>query len=370
MSRRILTRTLNGQITTNYSKVNPNQGIVTSVFGCTGNLGIHVAHAVGRMGSTLMLPYRFRSSTFSSVRIVRDIGDGTYGQVYYTDFELDKEFVVKAALEKSEHVINCIGAWIEPAWYEIGSTWFSMEAVNIEWPRMLARWSREMGIDRFVHVSMVGADVNSPSALLRQKALAEQAVLEEFPRATIVRPTTIFFEEDKTYTLYYRMQKYFKIVPVPNHGLHIHQPVFAGDVACAIARAVHLKHTQGRIAELGGPIRFTTNDLMTWLADVNDYLDLTVHVPKCLWKIPLFMHERMFRRSGALGSKAPMMTRDWLDRQWLDDCALPERDPELLDWEDLGIAHEDLFRLEEKHFIPMHMYARDGAWSWDRLSKL
>lgn len=97
----------------------------------------------------------------------------TCGQNFETDYEIDKEFVVKSIIEKVDNVINCVGAWQEPGVYENSQSWFSMEAVNVEWPRMLARWCKEMGVLRFVHVSMAGADLNSPSKLLRQKAMSE-----------------------------------------------------------------------------------------------------------------------------------------------------------------------------------------------------
>ncbi|EPY37630.1 NADH dehydrogenase (ubiquinone) 1 alpha subcomplex 9 [Angomonas deanei] len=234
-----------------------------------------------------------------------------------------------------------------------------MEGINVEWPRLLARWSRELGIHRFTHISMVGADLNSPSRLLRQKAEAELAVLEEFPTATIIRSTDIFSENDFSYSKYLKAQRYLKVVPVPNRGERIHQPVFAGDIAEAVARSLLLDHTEGRIAELGGPVRFTTNDLLRWCSECNNQKHLVVHWPKWLFKILATINERGPIHQGvALGTKAPAWNKDWVDRQYIDNCATPERDPELLDWEDFGIPREDLYRMEEKYFITSAMWTQ------------
>jgi NADH dehydrogenase (ubiquinone) 1 alpha subcomplex subunit 9 len=60
-----------------------------------------------------------------------------------------------------------------------------------------------MGVERFIHVSALNADKNPEpkmlkkgSQILRTKALGEEAVREEFPKATIIRPSVMFGESD------------------------------------------------------------------------------------------------------------------------------------------------------------------------------
>lgn len=362
MSRRLYVRNMNGEFSSTWRHGGAEAnalGVNVATFGATGVLGTHI-HAVNAMhGYTNIIPFRFRAGMASGVRQLRAMGDGTMGQNFDTDYEIDKEFVVKAILEKVDNVVNCVGAWQEPTIYENSQSWFSMEAVNVEWPRMLARWSRELGILKFTQVSMVGADLNSPSKLLRQKRQAELAVLEEFPTATIIRSTDIFAENDFSYSKYLKAQRYLKIVPVPNRGQRIHQPVFAGDVAEAVARSLLLDHTEGRIAELGGPVRFTTNDLLRWCAECNGQRHLVAHMPKWFFNFCCHINERYPVHQGALfGTKPPSWNKDWVERQFIDNCATPERDPEMLDWEDFGIPREDLYRLEEKYFITSVMWSK------------
>jgi NADH dehydrogenase (ubiquinone) 1 alpha subcomplex subunit 9 len=364
MSRRMFARSMNGEIAQSFTQTTAKGSLmnVSSIcFGATGVLGNYIHQAALMHNHTMLVPFRFRSGA-SGVRMLRALGTGgTLGQNFDTDFELDKEFVVKSMLEKVDHVFNAIGAWQEPAVYEHSQSWFSMEAINVEWPRMLARWCREMGILRLVHVSMVGADLNSPSKLLRQKAMAEQAVLEEFPTATIIRSSDIFAFDDVSYSRYFKAQRYWKVVPVVNGGQRIHQPVFAGDIGEACCRALLLDHSEGRIAELGGPVRFTTNDLLRYCADCNGQNHLICHVPKWAWKIGTAITERLPLHKGALmGGKPQSWNQDWVERQFIDNCAVPERDPELMDWEDFGIPQEDLFRLEEKYFIPSLMWTKEN----------
>eukprot|EP00759_Apiculatamorpha_spiralis_P057704 PhF_6_TR8751/c0_g1_i1/m.13792/K03953/NDUFA9; NADH dehydrogenase (ubiquinone) 1 alpha subcomplex subunit 9 len=362
MARRSFSRSLNGDVGNSWRNTAHEASMVNvtaACFGATGFVGKFLAGTMAVHRFTNIYPFRWRAGVGGGIRPVRHIWDGTFGQNYPIDYELDKEFVVKHILEKVDNVFNCVGSWNEPTVYEHSNSWFSMEAVNVEWPRMLARWSREMGIERFVHVSMVGADVNSPSKVLRQKALGEIAVLEEFPRATIIRSTDMFAEDDNHYTKYLKAQWYLKVFPVPNQGLRIHQPVFAGDIAEACCRAIRIDYTQGKIAELGGPVRFTTNDLVRWASICNGLNFYTVHLPKPVWKFITKWNERFpWRRGMLIGPRVPSWNKDWVERQFIDNVACPERDPNLLDWEDFGIAKEDLYRLEDKYFLTSMVWTR------------
>jgi len=366
MSRRSFVRNLNGELSNSWRDVYKEASVMnatTAVFGCTGFVGRHVSAVCSYHKFTNILPFRWRGGVDGGVRAMKHINDGTFGQNFAVDYELDKEFVVKHILEKVDSVYNCVGAWQEPAVYQHSSSWYSMESINVEWPRMLARWSRELGIERFIHMSMVGADLNSPSKVLRQKAMSEIAVLEEFPRATIIRSTDMFAEDDWTYTRWLRAHWVMKVFPLINQGLRIHQPVFVGDIAEAAARAIKIDYTQGRIIELGGPVRFTTVDLLRWIAAVEGIPHKCVSVPKPLMKAFGIVNEKWpFRKGLLIGPRPPHMNQDWVERQCLDNIACPERDPELLDWEDLGIAREDLYRLEDKFFLASIIWSHNHTF--------
>jgi uncharacterized protein YbjT (DUF2867 family) len=56
----------------------------------------------------------------------------------------------------------------------------------------VARIAAEEGVGTLVHVSAIGADEESDSGYAETKALGEAAVLEEFPRAMILRPSIVF----------------------------------------------------------------------------------------------------------------------------------------------------------------------------------
>ncbi len=113
----------------------------------------------------------------------------------FQPFHLEDEEAIKKAMRFSNVTINCIG--------KMNSTHnFSQEAVNLEGAARIARLSKAMGVERYVHISSLSQNENpekfvwKPSEFRRTKALGEKAVLAERPDAIIFRPADIWGSGD------------------------------------------------------------------------------------------------------------------------------------------------------------------------------
>jgi NADH dehydrogenase len=113
-----------------------------------------------------------------------------------------------------------------------------------------------------VHVSAIGASVDSPTVYGRTKAEGELVVRGAFPAATIVRPSIVFGAEDHFVNRFAAMMQSGPVAPILRAGVRF-QPVFVADVARAIANAVlEPKSHAGRTFELGGPEVIAMGDLV------------------------------------------------------------------------------------------------------------
>lgn len=72
-----------------------------------------------------------------------------------------------------------------------------MASVHVAGAERIAKIAAESGVSRLVHVSHLNASHTSPSTFYRTKAEGEDRVKAAFPRATIVKPGTMYGSEDK-----------------------------------------------------------------------------------------------------------------------------------------------------------------------------
>ena len=126
---------------------------------------------------------------------------------------------------------------------------------------------------------------NSSSRYARSKAEGEKAVLAAQPDATIFRPSTMFGPEDDFLNKFAAMARMLPALPLIGGGETKFQPVFVGDVAEAIARAVDGNAKAGATYELGGPEVLTFRQLMEYVLAVTERRRLLVPLPFPLAKL-------------------------------------------------------------------------------------
>lgn len=68
--------------------------------------------------------------------------------------------------------------------------------MNIDIAERIARACSKAGVHRLIHFSAAAADPDSASLDFQTKWHAEKAVLAAFPNATIMRPCTIYGQND------------------------------------------------------------------------------------------------------------------------------------------------------------------------------
>jgi len=104
-------------------------------------------------------------------------------------------------------------------------------------------------------------------------------VLGLVPDATIFRPSIMFGPEDDFFNRFGAMARMSPFLPLVGGGHTKFQPVFVGDVAQAIMRAVGGQAKGGTIYELGGPEVKTFRELMEYVLAVTERKRLLLPLP-------------------------------------------------------------------------------------------
>ena len=92
---------------------------------------------------------------------------------------------------------------------------------------------------QLIHVSAIGANERSPSQYARSKAMGENGASARrcHPQSSCV-PPIVFGPEDDFFNKFAAMARLLPALPLIGGGHTLFQPVFAGDVAAAIAAAI------------------------------------------------------------------------------------------------------------------------------------
>lgn len=279
-------------------------GLVT-VFGGSGFVGTQVVRALARRG------WRVRVAVRRPARAWELKPQGDVGQIQAVRCDVTDPAMVSEALKGADAVVNLVGVL-----HETPSRKF--QALHVEASRTVADAAKAAGIGRLVQMSAIGADANSPSAYARTKAQAEAAVRAVLPGAVIVRPSVVFGAGDDFLNKFAAMAGYSPALPLIGGGRTKFQPVYVGDVAEAVARAVVDRDAAGRAFELGGPAVWTFEDILKLVLR-------ETHKSRVLLPIP-FPVARLIGSVAQLTAfvgLAPMLTRDQVLMLQVDNVVAP-----------------------------------------------
>jgi len=241
------------------------QGLVT-VFGGSGFVGAQVVRALAKRGYRVRVAVR-RPGHAYRMRMLGDVG-----QIEVVQANVRVPASVARALTGAEACVNLVGVL-----HESGRQKF--QSVHAMGAKTVAEAAAAAGVKRLAHVSAIGADAGSAAKYARTKALGEAAVREAFPSATILRPSIVFGPGDHFFNRFGQMATLSPVLPLIGGGETRFQPVFVGDVAAAVARAVADPATAGKTYELGGPGVYSFKALMQLMLREIDRKRILLPIP-------------------------------------------------------------------------------------------
>jgi uncharacterized protein YbjT (DUF2867 family) len=184
----------------------------------------------------------------------REGREGGAGQAIRLDVTDPATMLAAAAQVEPDAVVHLVGIIAEK-----GAQTF--QAVHVDGTRhVLAAVPRGA---RYVHMSALGADVNSASGYSASKGRAEALVRESGLRFTIFEPSLIFGVGDDFFGRVLReLVSAAPIVPQIGDGAFPFRPISIQDVAQAFAEAAGSETGLGKTYALTGPQEYTFRQLL------------------------------------------------------------------------------------------------------------
>ena len=239
--------------------------MLIAVTGATGFVGRHIAAVLTRRGHAVRALVRrpIKARTLESLGVERVPGDLA-------------DVAALTTLTRGAHaVVHLVGIIVEkgPA---------TFHAVHVDGTRRVVEAARQAGIERFVHMSAVGArDERGATPYHRTKWHAEQLVRASGLSHAVFRPSIISGPESAPIRTLARLHRWSPVVPVFGDGRFPTQPVWVEDVALAFALSVEQPTLSGAF-ELGGPQVLTYEEFLLAIGRAAGHPRPLVHMPLAL----------------------------------------------------------------------------------------
>lgn len=259
---------------------------LVTIFGGGGFAGRYAAQVLYKTGARLRIVQREPKSAWFLKPL------GALGQTQFVAADIRDADRVREAVRGSDVVINLVGVLTG-----------DFQALHVDGAANVARAAAAEGASSLVHVSAIGADARSPSAYGRSKGEGEAAVRAAFPAATILRPSVLFGREDNFINRFAVMARLAPALPVVRGATKL-QPLYAMDLARAIAAAAFDADHAGKTYELGGPEVLTMRELMAKVGEATGRNRVLIDLPDPV--------SRLFAKMVGWAPGAPITYDQWL----------------------------------------------------------
>ena len=212
------------------------------VFGSTGFIGRSLMKRLLQNGDKLICPVR------NANRVKRNILSGDIGQIEVIEFDIHNLEEIKSLILNADLVINLIGIL-----YEKNN--LSFELVHYLLPKKIANYC-ELYKKPFLHVSGLGSTFQTKSNYLISKKMGEEFIENNNTNHIIIRPSTVYGEEDNFINLFGRMAKILPFLPLIKNGTTKFQPIYVNDLSLLIFNLLNNfeNHKNSNIAAVGNEI--------------------------------------------------------------------------------------------------------------------
>ncbi len=322
-------------------------GRLVTVFGGSGFVGRYVVKALAEHGWRVRVASRRPNLAFDLQP------SGKVGQINAVQANLRYPRSVARAVRDAEAVVNLVGL-LAPSAKQ------TFAALHAEGVATLVEAAKAAGITRFVQVSAIGANASSGSEYARTKAAGEASVLRAFPDAVILRPSVVFGPEDKFFNRFAAMARLMPALPLVGGGKGLLQPVFVGDVAEAVAKALDGAARPGTVYELGGPETRSFAQIMRFVLDTTERRRALMPLPFPAATVVARVTEVVKKASFGLLPEMLDMTQDQVELLKSDNVVSSAAVAEGRTLQGLGIAPQSF-----ESFVPRYLgrYRKTGQYA-------
>ena len=256
----------------------------------------------GQIGRNLIR--KLTSNNYKVTVVTRNIHQKSYiiktqanaGYIDIVESNIFEENKIRGLFKKADICINLVGILFEK---KRGNTFKNIHTV---FPSLLARLSKEYNLKHLIHLSALGISEAKNSDYAISKLAGENEILNNFPLATILRPSVVYSVDDNFTTNFMTLLNRLPFFPLYYNGNTKFAPIHCSDLTDTIFHIIS-KNIYSKIIECVGPEVITFKEILQRLLKL-------INKKRFLIPLPLFaanMSARLFEIM-----PRPILTRDQL----------------------------------------------------------
>lgn len=238
------------------------------LIGGSGFIGKQLAAKLATAGHEVTLPSRHRENKRADLVLLPSLN--------LVSADINDDAALTQLIAGQDVVINLVGI------LQGNEARFKKAHVTLT-ERIIAACTTQ-NVNRYLHMSALGADIHGPSIYQRSKGEAEARVKASRLDWTIYRPSVVFGKEDQFLNLFAALLKIAPFVPLAGADTRF-QPVWVQDVAQAFAVGVEDKALIGKTLSLVGPKIYTLKELVAYTAQTIGVCRPIISLPNALARV-------------------------------------------------------------------------------------
>ena len=266
------------------------------------------------------------------------------GYIEIKESNIYDENKIEKLFSEADLCINLIGILYES---KKGNTFQNIHSV---FPTLLAKLSRKYNLENFLHISALGINQALDSKYAISKLEGEKNIINNFPKAIILRPSVVFSSSDNFSTLFMTLLNRLPFFPIYYSGKTKFTPIHCSDLTDIIYHVLS-KKTNSQIIECVGPEVLTFREILEILLDLIGKKRLLIPMPLTLANLSSKFFQ-LFPK--------PLLTQDQLRLLRYDNIVSGKYKTN----SDIGIPSKLFFKREVKKYS--HMWREGGQFSTEK----
>jgi uncharacterized protein YbjT (DUF2867 family) len=309
------------------------------IFGGSGQIGRHLIRKLTKNDIRVTVVTR---NIHQKSYIIKTQGNAGYIDVVEANIYDEKK--IRVLFSKTDLCVNLIGILHEK---NKGNTFYNIHTLL---PSLLAKLAKEYKLKNFIHLSALGINEAKDSNYAKSKLNGEKNILNNFPLATILRPSVVYSVDDNFTTNFMTLLNRLPFFPLYYSGKTKFTPIHCSDLTDVIYHVIS-NNINSKIIECVGPEAITFENIIKRLLILINKKRILIPMPLPLAKISSKIFQLM---------PNPLLTEDQLRLLKYDNVSTTKYKSNF----DIGVPSKKYFDEEVKKYS--YMWREGGQFSTEK----